>query len=157
MARSIVRKILIGSLLSTLVIVISLPIGLYEIGLMNIDGRPAPPIQTSNAASDGAFLQQAFRKPEPLAIRVLNPWSYAAGFLTNDDPGSDDGSIAAWVIARDYNESHLRNRRMTFWHLSGAALTIWVSRHWTAEQIVSAAAAITRARPNPKLSAEDGV
>jgi heme exporter protein D len=25
---------------------------------------------------------------------------------------------------------------MLFWHLSGSALTIWLSRNWTTEQIV---------------------
>jgi hypothetical protein len=65
-------------------------------------------------------------------------------------------SLLAWVIARNYNGSHLKNRRMIFWHLSGAALTIWVSRNWTAEQIVAAAAAITRSRPKLHFIARSG-
>jgi hypothetical protein len=154
MARSFVGTVAVVSLLAAPVLVSILPIGLYGVGLLNIEGRPEPPIQTSNLAADTAYLEQAFRRREPIAVRVLNPWTYAASLVTDDtDPSSDDGSIAAWVIARNYNGSHLKNRRMTFWHLSGAALTIWVSRNWTAEQIVTAAAAITRSRPKPHFIA----
>ena len=157
MARSFVGKVAVASLLAALLLVLTLPIGLYGLGLSNIEGRPEPPIQTSNLATDMAYLQQAFRRQEPIAIRVLNPWTYAVSLVTLDtDLSSDDGSIAAWVIARNYNGGHLKNRRMTFWHLSGAALTIWVSRNWTAEQIVTAAAAITRARPKPHFIARSG-
>jgi hypothetical protein len=125
MARSFVGKVAVASLLAALLLVLSLPIGLYGLGLMNIEGRPEPPIQTSNLATDTAYLQQAFRRQEPIAVRVLNPWTYAASLVTDaTDLSSDDGSIAAWVIARNYNGNHLKNRRMTFWHLSGAALTI---------------------------------
>jgi hypothetical protein len=105
-------------------------------------------------AIDTAFLQRAFRSSERVALRVLNPWTYAVSLVTDDaDLSSDDGSAAAWVIARNYNSNHLKDRRMTFWHLSGDALTIWVSRHWPAEQIVTAAAAITRSRPSPHFIA----
>jgi hypothetical protein len=151
-ARSLTGKIAGASLLAALLLGFGLPIGLYGIGLSNIEGRPEPPMQISNLAIDTVFLQHAFRSREPVALRVLNPWTYAASLVTDGtDFSSDDGSAAAWVIARNYNSSHLKDRRMTFWHLSGAALTIWVSRHWTAEQIVTAAAAITWSRPNPHL------
>jgi hypothetical protein len=152
-ARSLLGKVAVASVLAALLLGFGLPIGLYGIGISNIEGRPEPPMQVSNLAIDSAFLQHAFRSREPVAIRVLNPWTYAASLVTNDiDFSSYNGSTAAWVIARNYNSSHLKDRRMTFWHLSGAALTIWVSRHWTAEQIVTAAAAITRSRPNPVIA-----
>jgi hypothetical protein len=100
------------------------------------------------------FYSTLFEAENQSTTRVLNPWTYAASLVTkNTDFRSDDGSTAAWVIARNYNSSHLKDRRMTFWHLSGAALTIWVSRHWTSDQIVTAAAAITRSRPNPHIIA----
>ena len=154
MACSLLGKIAVASLLATLLIGFGIPIGLYGIGLSNIEGRPEPPMQVGNLAIDTAFLQHAFRSREPVALRVLNPWTYAASLVTDDtDFRSDDGTAAAWVIARNYNSSHLKDRRMTFWHLSGAALTIWVSRHWSAEQIVTAAAAIIRSRPNPHVIA----
>jgi hypothetical protein len=40
---------------------------------------------------------------------------------------------------------------MIWWHLSGAALTIWVTRNWTTDQIVTAAAAIAGSRAQQRL------
>jgi hypothetical protein len=157
MARSFVGKIAVASLIAAILFVLSLPIGLYGLGLLNIEGRPEPPMQTSNLETDADYLQQAFRRSEPLSIRAPNPWSYAVSLLSEgNDYNSDDGSIATWVIARNYNSAHLKNRQMTFRHLSGAALTIWISRNWTAEQIVTAAATITRSRPKPYFIARSG-
>jgi hypothetical protein len=149
-ARSLTGKVAVAFLIAAFLLGFGLPIVLYGIGLSNIEGRPEAPMQVNNLAIDTAFLQHAFRSSEPVALRVLNPWTYAASLVTDDtNLSSDDGSAAAWVVARNYNSNHLKDHRMTFWHLSGAALTIWVSRHWTAEQIVTAAAAITRSRPTP--------
>jgi hypothetical protein len=69
------------------------------------------------------------------------------GILRKATTVLDSGSHAVWLIARDYNSKHLKNRKMSFLHLSGAALTIWVSRNWTTDQIVTAAAAIARSWP----------
>jgi hypothetical protein len=49
------------------------------------------------------------------------------------DQRVDNGSSAVWLIARDYNYKHLKSRKMSYWRLSGAALTIWVSRNWTTD------------------------
>ena len=45
--------------------------------------------------------------------------------------------------------------KMSYWHLSGAALTIWVSRNWTTDQIVTAAAAIARSWPKQPFAAKN--
>src|SRR4029077_6038926 len=112
MTRSFVGKIAVASLIAAILFVLSLPIGLYGLGLLNIEGRPEPPMQTSNLATGAAYLQQAFRRSEPLSIRALNPWSYAVSLLSQgNDYNSDDGSIATWVIARNYNSTHLKNRQ----------------------------------------------
>jgi hypothetical protein len=157
MERSFVRKVAVASLLVALFLAFSLPPGLYELGLLNIGGRPDPPANTGNVAADMAYLQQVFGSREPIAVRVLNPWTYAALFALDDkDLNADDGIILNWFVARKYNFSHTKNRGILFWHLSGAALAIWVSRNWTEEQIVTAAAAVTRSRPKPNFIARSG-
>jgi hypothetical protein len=55
-----------------------------------------------------------------------------------------NGLNAASFVALHYNARHLKNRRSTWWHLSGAALTIWIARHWTSDQVLSAAAVLVR-------------
>jgi hypothetical protein len=146
MARSLVAKVAIGSLLIALVIAGSLPFGLYWIGLSNIEGRPEPLVRAKDISSDTELLQQEFRNQPPITIRVLNPWTFIEDFLTDHpkDLRLDNGSHAIWMIARDYNYTHLKDRKMGYWHLSGAALSIWLSRTWTSDEIVAKAAAIVR-------------
>jgi hypothetical protein len=100
----------------------------------------------NNIAADTALLQQAFRSETPIAIHTSNPWAYATSILTAsaNDLRLDGGSRAIWLIVSNYNSKHLRDRRMSYCHLSGAALSVWVSRNWTADEIVAAAAAIIR-------------
>jgi hypothetical protein len=135
------------------ILAVGVPIGLDVLGLSNIEGRPEPPTETSHIAADIAMLQQTFRSPAPVVVHVLNPWTYAAILLTESpkDLRLDSGSHAVWLIASDYNSKHLKNRRMSSWPLSGAALMIWVSRNWATDQIVTAAAVIARSWPNQPL------
>jgi hypothetical protein len=151
MTRTVLRKVAITIVCGAGVLSVGVPMGLYVLGLFNIEGRPQPPTETNRIAADTVLLQQTSRSPAPVAVHVFNPWTYAATLLTEDpkDLRLDDGSHALWLIARDYNSKHLRNRKMSWWHLSGAALMIWVSRNWTTDQIVTAAAAIARSSPNP--------
>jgi hypothetical protein len=153
MIRTTLSKVAIAFVCGVGILVIALPLGLYVLGLSNIEGRPEPPTDTNHVAADTILLQQTFRSTAPVAVHVLNPWTYAATLLTQDpkDLRSDIGSSAVWLIARDYNYKHLKDRRMSYWHLSGAALTIWVSRNWATDQIVTAVAAIARSWPNQPL------
>jgi hypothetical protein len=157
MIRTVLSKVAIAFVCGAGTLVIAVPLGLYVLGLSNIEGRPEPPTDTNHVAAHTALLQQTFRSPSPVVTHVLNPWTYAATLLTEDpkDLRADNGSSAVWLIARDYNYNHLKNRKMSYWHLSGAALTIWVSRNWTTAQVVTAAAAIARSRPKQSLRPEN--
>jgi hypothetical protein len=150
MVRTALSKVALGFVCGAGILAVGVPLGLYLLGLSNIEGRPEPPNQT-NLAADTVLLQQTSRNTAPVAVHVLNPWTYAATLLTEDPKDLDNGSHALWLIVRDYNYRHLKNRKMSSWHLSGAALTIWVSRNWTTEQVVTGAAAIARSWPNQSL------
>lgn len=155
MARKFVLKVAIASLVGVALLVLSLPIGLYLLGLSKVEGRPEPPTQTNNIAADTALLLQDFRSRAPIAVHALNPWTYAARLLNErtNDLRMDPGSHAIWLIARNYNYKHLKSRKMSYWHLSGAALSMWLSRNWTTDEIVTSAAAIVRSyRPPFKSS-----
>ena len=58
----------------------------------------------------------------------------------------------AWSVARSYNATHLDDRRMLWWHASGAALTIWLTRNWTQEQILAAAARLEAPASNQQAT-----
>jgi hypothetical protein len=124
------------------------PLGLYWLGLSNIEGRPKPPTRANSIPAEVALLREEFGSDAPVEVRVLNPWIYAASLMAVNPNNLrlDNGAHAVWLIASNYNERNLKVRKMSYWHLSGAALMIWVSRNWTNDQIVTAAANIVRSR-----------
>jgi hypothetical protein len=147
MAPKLLRQIAISSLSAAGLLALGIPLGLYGLGLSNIEGRPAPPTLTRGIAADSALLQRTFGDEAPVAVRVLNPWTFAGELRDARGRTPDNGSRAAWIVVGHYNAGHLKNHRMIWWHLSGAALMIWVTRHWTTDEIVAVAAAIVRVQP----------
>jgi hypothetical protein len=147
MARTPLGKIVLGSLGAAALLAFSVPLGLYGLGLSNIDGRPTPPIQTNDLAADTALLQRTLRSEAPVEAQVLNPWTFVGELRYAKGSTLDNGSRAVWIVVGHYDASHLKNHAMMWWHLSGAALMIWVTRNWTTEEIVTAAAAIVRMQP----------
>jgi hypothetical protein len=137
------------------------PWGTYELGLSNIDGRPVPLIGNSPTAEDDLLLRQIFRTSHPVSVQPLSPWSYARNIVTSGPSSSPSaGADAAWLIARHYNAGHLENRSMLWWQVSGAALTIWITRNWSADQVVVTAADLARRdllRANEARAREIGV
>jgi len=136
------RKIAAATLAAALLLVLLAPIGLYLAGLSNIEGRPSPPMSTTNVLADGIELQRALRLKTPIVVRPSNPWIYIGEVLGKFTP--DAGTYAAWLVAGEFNRNHLKQHQMLWWHLSGAALTIWVTRNWSSDQIVVAAAEVPR-------------
>jgi len=62
------------------------------------------------------------------------------------------GSIdAASLVAQHYNARHLADRHSITWHLSGAALTIWITRHWSSDEVLCAAVDALRPPPTIRL------
>ncbi|MFL0335874.1 hypothetical protein [Stenotrophomonas maltophilia] len=110
-----------------------LPGLLYLLGLALVEGRPKP--------ADRAPSGVAACSSEPrTGYQPMNPWHFAAQLFGKDAmqkkvPGVE--REAYWVARR-----HLwRQPRhgMLRWQLSGTALTIWITRHWSAAQIADTA------------------
>jgi hypothetical protein len=135
----------VGALLALmLAAAILLPWTLYWAGLHNISGRPIPSASPLTPA-DSANLQGYLRNNSPIFVKRLSPWTYFPSYVLAD-PRPMPGADIAWIIARQYNYTHLHDRHMIWWHISGAALTVWLTRNWTAEQVLVTAAAVLRGR-----------
>ncbi len=132
----------VAALLIVLVLIAAAPGLVYGLGLWMIDGRPQPRAATPVAAA-AAWVN--CREPLPLRVQPLNPWGVMLDLLRHGSR-STPGARAAWVIARDHNARHL-GRRGVWWHVSGSAMVIWITRHWSAEQIAATAAAEGLCRP----------
>jgi hypothetical protein len=149
MIRKGLGKIVFALLGATTVLAAIAPLGLYWLGLSNIEGRPEPPSNVGNVAADSALLQEDLRMHDPIVVEVLNPWSFFLATFQFHEKARSNRAVG--IIAGYYNSGHLKSHRMLWWSLSEASLMIWVTRHWTADEIVTAAAALARSRPNPSI------
>ena len=143
------RRYIFPTLIVIGVVVWLTPWAFYAVGLANVEGRPVAPHVERLAEEDAALLQREFRAGYRASVERMSPWSYVRAFASDDPIQSFDetGVFAASLIAQDYNYTHLRNRRTLWWHLSGAALAIWLTRNWTSDEVLTAAARYVREHP----------
>src|SRR3977135_2188839 len=104
---------------------------IYWFGLTQIQGRPTAATHTVTAEQVDSLFKR-LRISQPVQIDPISPYSY---FLQAVHPSAS--TRIAWVMARSHNAKHLSDRR--YWHLSGAALTIWLTRNWTPTELTARA------------------
>jgi hypothetical protein len=130
------KRTLTAAGLSVVLALLLAPWGLYGLGLHGVDGRPSLPTPVSLETQQKVWAEaRGIGTPR---VGLLNPYTY---FSVATDKGRDrPGYLIAWWVASEYVRDHQRYRGMGWWHLSGAALTIWLTRHWTIEQLLSKSA-----------------
>lgn len=77
-------------------------------------------------------------------VDVDNPYAYFASIFFEPQRRTAPGKLITWWVASDYIVKQKGLKGMGWWHLSGAALAIWLSRNWTSEEILSAASQLRR-------------
>jgi hypothetical protein len=128
------RQLVLSTALALAALVAALPGFAYVAGLAKAHGRPEPasPAHYSSEAVAAAWAR--CDEQLPLATQQLSPWGYAGRLLFGNALRAAPGERAAWRIAATHNVRHPVGGSF-WWHMSGAALTIWLTRHWSAEQI----------------------
>ncbi len=131
------KRYCIGLLSVIFLIALLSPWLVYETALSNVIGRPS--IGNTNFVSreDAAEIWLELKETGPIRMEIMTPYSYLF-FLILDGPNSP-GSRLAWYVARDYNANRLKDKRMIWWHLSGAAMTVWLTRNSTVEDLLTKA------------------
>nr|CAS02825.1 putative integron gene cassette protein [uncultured bacterium] len=117
-----------------LAVVLSLPGAAYVVGLARVHGMPVPADPAHYSSEVIAATWARCREKTPIAVQAMSPWSFGNKFMFADPLETTPGERAAWRIASTHNSKYRRSG-MLWWHTSGAALSIWVTRHWSAEQI----------------------
>jgi hypothetical protein len=113
----------------------ALPWGLYALGLHYVDGRPTPPAQVASSSERAVVWMKARGTGLP-TVPELSPYTY----LLEHGAGNKAGVLVAWWVASEYLAEHRQKQGMFWWHLSGAALTIWLTRNWSADELLTVAA-----------------
>jgi hypothetical protein len=144
-------RLLTGIVTIALIAVITGPWLLYAIGLAKIDGRPNHASHATVAPEDVEALARTLRISQPTTIDRLSPYSYVW------TGGRGQGVRVAWPIARSHNADHLADRFSVWWHLSGAALTIWLTRNWTTNELIAKAIELEKACRGSRLVQRDFV
>ena len=114
----------------------------YEITLARLERLPDRPQQLATPEQQAEVWRRAGGEGPP-ALEPLNPYGFVIALVTQGRvrPGED---LAVWV-ARDHLLGLPRSTMME-WHLRNAALTVWLTRHWTVGELTSAAHAVALPR-----------
>jgi hypothetical protein len=120
-----------------IVLTVATPWALYAAGLVLVAAWPEPAKLEASAPEKLALWKQVKGTGAP-NIEPLTPISYFGGI---SEVGREHGSMRlAWLVARAHNAKHLRVQGNLWWHYSGAAMTIWLTRNWSIDQLLSKAA-----------------
>jgi hypothetical protein len=134
-------------------LICTLPWGLYWLGLQGVDGKPPAPLTLITSDQQAALWRQAGCDGMPEMSR-LDPVSYLLSAGSQDAPPS--ATLFAWRVASSYNRHHIAQQGVFWWQLSGSAMTIWLTRHWTIEQLLSKVAEIEAGKAGSELKNTPG-
>jgi hypothetical protein len=127
-------------------VLLSGPWLLYAYGLSNIAGRPEHAKIAVLSPEDKALIWKEVKEQGAMQVEVLTPYEIYSLLLDKPDPA---GLHLAWYVARNYNYDHLQDRRMVNWHISGEALTVWLTRHWSSDELLAKALEIRQSKVKP--------
>lgn len=137
-------RLLLRGLAALVVLAITLcllaPWLVYEAALARLPALPAKPQVLATPLQQDEVWRRAGGEG-PLVLEPLNPYGFVVALVTRDRvrPGEE---LAYWV-ARDHLAARRAGGGMLGWQASNAALTIWLTRHWSREELASAAYAVT--------------
>ncbi|HEV6967003.1 hypothetical protein [Roseateles sp.] len=115
----------------------------YEVALARMGTLPVPPRPLATPQQQAEVWQRAGGEG-PLVVEPLNPYGFVLALVGRDRvrPGEE---IAYWV-ARAHLMGQADQGGMLGGQIRSAALTVWLTRHWSAEELATAAHAAARSQ-----------
>ncbi|MBV8658331.1 MAG: hypothetical protein JO142_10955 [Burkholderiales bacterium] len=131
------RHIAIGTFSLVLATIYASPWCIYRYALGKVDSMPVAPAYRASPAEIQAVWARAHGAGEP-AIHPGTPYDYIGLiFFDTEKDRQAEWNIVGRIATR-YDDTHMRDKHH-WWHVAGAAMAIWLTRNWTAEQIFSQA------------------
>ncbi len=149
MATRLFIRVSASAVALVLLLALITPMLLYMWGLSNVDGRPQRPTHMATYEEQSRIWKQAGGDGR-FVIQAMNPFGFFGRFLV-DSYRAPAGEHAAYWIARSYLRERRRGQGMAAWHTEVAALTIWITRNWSVEEILTAASEAVSADPRAPL------
>ena len=129
-------------------VLLSGPWVIYELALLQIEGRPKPPKHKVISAEKAHRLWFCLGQKQSIFVQRRSPPYLIYGLLVGGLPATrTSGDFVVWQIAKNHNIKRSNSRRHGDRHLAGAGLTIWLTRNWTSDQILTAAHDIVMSYP----------
>lgn len=135
------NRLLYGVVLLALLVIVIGPWGLYWLGLHAVNGVPEPPTSVATETEINEIWLEFKGKGLP-EVAPTSPHVYIYQLYKHNI--NNTGLRLAWQVASNHLITNKKYKGNGWWHLSGAALTIWVSRNWSSEQIFTKVAEIKR-------------
>jgi len=123
------------------------PLALYWWGFTLLEELPEPPTRI-RSQSELIAPWELVERTRQITVRPLHPWYFAGKLATRPFDRSPGEAAAYYVSSRHvYDALSLEKGPRHFdWHLANHSLTIWLTRHWTAEQIAEQVARLEERR-----------
>ena len=132
--RSRALRFVLGVLVGAAVAAAGLPWVLYLWALSTVGPLPGPPRSGPPLSPQELTCIWTQAKEEgPPRLEPLNPWTYFLIPLRTERPSS--GSRLAALVARTHLAQSLRPVEQYEHHIRSAALTIWLTRKWTLDEL----------------------
>jgi hypothetical protein len=150
-----VRRIAGATICTVLVAMILGPWALYWLALTKVVGRPSHALEATFATEDAEALWRQLREPMPVRVEPMSPYSYLWPVLRcsvagpwrcygDGDRWLPRGGALAEMVATSHNRKNFPG--LGWWHFSGAALSIWLTRNWTTDELIAKGIELNRTR-----------
>jgi hypothetical protein len=137
------RLVVVGVLL--LVLPLGCIEGVYRYGLSRVQAYPSPPAESDLPQNVATLLWAGLGERGAMDVRPVYPWHvffWTGGGLSRELLGFSHGEAVQpthgqFAVRRVSAEHLTRPMRTAEWKLTNWALAIWLTRHWTAKQVLS--------------------
>lgn len=141
------RRVILATVVLLVATLLLAPGLAYEFWLGRIDGRPAPAPPAGLPKHVARAVWAACGERTGFEVEPLDPWTAIADLAWRDPLQARPGARAAAHLARVHLRRD-RSRSNLDWHFEQLALTIWITRHWTAPELAAMLAARGVCRPH---------
>jgi len=129
-----VKRIVAALIITIALIGAGGPWACYWLGLQVVTGKPAHPQTIASQEKQAEVWLHAYGKGTPQVLAVT-PYNYVQLSL---EPGSYRPSLlVAWWVATEHYDANRHYKGNLWRQLSCGALSVWLTRSWSTEQLLS--------------------
>jgi hypothetical protein len=122
------------------VILAGTPYVVYWVALATLPSYPGPPEALPSVGPAELEVWAEYSGHGPVALRPINPVRFVVLLMNCEDVGRCYDSYPGLRVAGRVAQNYLRRQKPTrviWFHFRSTSLSIWLTQHWTAEQLLA--------------------